>query len=131
MQLLTRIALVAVGSATGGVVRWGLGLGIGRLVGTAFPYGTFFINVTGSLILGWVYTRLDNWVTPWPWPSAADLRLLFGVGFCGGYTTFSSFEWEAFGLFRDNLPADATIYLIGSVVLGLLALRIGVALGRF
>ena len=130
MRLVAQILYVAVGSACGGLARWGIGLGAGRLLGTTFPYGTFFINVSGSLILGWIYTKLDNWVIPWQWPTAADLRLLLGVGVCGGYTTFSTFEWEGYSLFRDNMSLAGTIYLVGSVVVGLIALRIGVALGR-
>jgi fluoride exporter len=130
VQLFAKIVLVAIGSAIGGVARWAIGLGVGRLLGTTFPYGTLFINVTGSLILGWLYTKLDNWVIPGKWPTAADLRLLIGVGLCGGYTTFSTFEWEGYSLLRDNMTIAGTIYLIASVVLGLIALRIGVALGR-
>ncbi len=130
METLARIGLVAIGSAVGGVLRWGVGIGAGRLGGAAFPYGTLFINVVGSLILGWLYTRLDNWTSPWQWLNAENARLLVGVGFCGGFTTFSSFEWESYVLVRDSFSLLATIYIAGSVALGFFALWVGVAIGR-
>lgn len=52
MRILVQIGLVALGSSLGGLTRWGVGVGAARLLGTALPYGTFFINVTGSLFLG-------------------------------------------------------------------------------
>ncbi|HEV2971107.1 MAG TPA: CrcB family protein, partial [Pirellulales bacterium] len=64
------------------------------------------------------------------WFTRDHLRLLFAVGLAGGYTTFSSFEWESYDLIRDNQSLFGTIYVVGSVVVGLIALRIGVALGR-
>jgi CrcB protein len=125
-----KIVLVAVGSACGGVLRWGIGNWVGQLIDSTLPYGTFFINISGSMFLGWFYTRIDNWTIPWHWLDPANLRLLIAVGFCGGYTTFSTFEWEGYSLFRDNLTLAGTIYLVASVVLGLIALHIGVVLGR-
>lgn len=130
LETLSRIGFVAIGSACGGVLRWGIGNFVGSLIGAAFPYGTFFINITGSLFLGWFMTRLDAWSAASEWFTRDHLRLLFAVGLAGGYTTFSSFEWEGFGLFRDNETVLGTIYLIGSVVIGLIAIRLGVALGK-
>jgi fluoride exporter len=130
IETLWRIGLVAAGSACGGVLRWGVGNGAGRLLGTTFPYGTFFINVTGSLFLGWFYARLETWTTAGQWITSDHLRLLLAVGLAGGYTTFSSFEWEGYGLIRDNQSLLGMIYFVGSVVIGLIAVRIGVALGR-
>lgn len=132
MRLLVQIALVAIGSACGGLLRWGVGVGTARLLGTALPYGTFFINVSGSLFLGWFSTVLaDRLVlSQHPWLRPDDLRLMIAVGFTGAYTTFSTFQWEANGLFRDGESLAATLYMIASVAVGLLAVRLGIHLGR-
>jgi fluoride exporter len=130
LETLFRIGFVAIGSAIGGVLRWGIGTWIGRLAGGAFPFGTLFINITGSLFLGWFYTRLENWTPVGRWITPDHLRLLFAIGLAGGYTTFSSFEWEGYSLIRDNESLLGTIYFVGSVVIGLIAVRIGVALGK-
>ncbi|HEX3659035.1 MAG TPA: fluoride efflux transporter CrcB [Pirellulales bacterium] len=126
------VVWVALGSACGGLLRWAVGIAAGRLLGTSLPYGTFIINITGSLFLGWFLTRLDQ--RPLgdssAWPRTDDLRLLVAVGFTGAYTTFSTFEWESHGLLRDGETAAGTLYLIGSVLAGLLAVRLGVVLGR-
>ena len=130
LETLSRIGFVAVGSACGGVLRWGIGNLAGWLIGTAFPYGTLFINITGSLFLGWFMTRLDTWGTAGEWFTRDHLRLLFAVGLAGGFTTFSAFEWEGYGLIRENESLIGTIYLVGSVVIGLIAVRVGVAIGK-
>ena len=130
MRPVMQIFLVAIGSAGGGVLRWGASNLARWLVGTAFPFGTLFVNITGSLFLGWFYTRVQGWAGEGRWLTADNLTLFLGVGLAGGYTTFSSFEWEGFGLFQDNLRLTGTIYMIGSLALGLIAVRIGVALGR-
>lgn len=130
MRPFAQIFLVALGSSAGGLARWGATLALARLAGIAFPWGTLFVNVTGSFVLGWFMTvvshRLgDAAVT---WLKAEDLRLLVAVGFCGGYTTFSTFEYETFLLGRGSwLPAAAYVAL--SVFAGLAALRFGVWLG--
>lgn len=130
LETLSRVGFVAIGSASGGLLRWGIGNLAGSLVGAAFPYGTLLINITGSLFLGWFMTRLDTWSAASEWFTRDHLRLLFAVGVAGGYTTFSTFEWEGYSLIRDNQSMLGTLYLIGSVVIGLIAVRLGVALGK-
>jgi CrcB protein len=126
-----QIGLVAAGSALGGVTRWGVSVWFDRRFGTAFPYGTLFINLTGSLFLGWVLAVLPRPLTvpdDW-WVRPDDLRVLVGVGFTGAYTTFSTFEIETYTLLRDDRWFAGSAYVALSVFLGLLAVRLGVWLG--
>jgi fluoride exporter len=131
VHLWGQIACVAFGSALGGLARWGVGLGVGRWLGGEFPWGTLFINVSGSFVLGWVATllteRLANGVF---WLSADHLRLLLTVGFAGAYTTFSTFEFETNNLLRDGDGLKVMTYVFGSLFLGLVALRLGMWLAR-
>ena len=134
MRLLTQIILVSIGSTVGGLTRWGVTVGMARLFKTTFPVGTLFINLTGSLFLGWFMTifsnRLLNAEGKW-WIKPEDLRLMIAVGFTGAYTTFSTFEYEAHSLLGDGDGLAATTYIAGSVFLGLLAIRAGVLLARW
>jgi CrcB protein len=133
MRLLFQVGLVAFGSAIGGLLRWGVSVWAARLLGTAFPWGTFFINLSGSLFLGWFSTILSDRLvlgeTSWLRPD--DLRLMIAVGFTGAYTTFSTFEYETHGLLRDGDGLAGMTYLFASVFLGLLAVRFGILLGRW
>jgi len=132
MRLLFQILLVALGSAAGGLSRWGVAAAAGRLLGTSFPFGTLLINVSGSLFIGWFFTLVSERLPlgEGAWLRPDDLRLLVAVGFTGAYTTFSTFEWEASSLARDGESVLATVYLVGSVALGLVAVRLGIALAR-
>jgi CrcB protein len=132
MRVLMHIGLVAFGSAVGGLARWGVGLAAARWLGTAFPWGTLTINISGSLFLGWFTTLLgDRLLQGVGWLDADALRLMIAVGFTGAYTTFSTFEYESHGLFRDGRELAGTVYLAASVFLGLAAVRCGVALARW
>ena len=132
MRLLTEIMLVAVGSAFGGLARWGVGTVAGRWLGTSMPWGTFVVNITGCFFLGWLLTMLADRFAPHEtyWIPPDHVRLALGVGFTGAYTTFSTLGWEAHGLLRDGGGWLGFGYVIASVVLGLVALRLGVELAR-
>jgi CrcB protein len=131
--VLTQISLVAVGGAIGSLARWGVGLLVARVLGTAFPWGTFVINLSGCMFLGWFATafgeRLTSAIADWIRPD--NLRLMVAVGFTGAYTTFSTFEFEANGMFSDGNHLTGLTYLIGSVFLGLLGLHFGSLLARW
>ncbi len=133
MRLLVQIGLVAFGSALGGLLRWGVTVQSARWFGTGFPWGTFIINLSGSLFLGWFSTILTERLvlseTSWLRPD--DLRLMIAVGFTGAYTTFSTFEYESHNLLRDGDGLAGMIYLFASVLLGLIAVRFGIVLARW
>jgi CrcB protein len=89
-------------------------------IGGRFPTGTFVINVSGSFLIGLVMTLLTERFKLHP-----NLRVFLVVGFLGGYTTFSTFEWEAIGLLRDGARWLATLYVVASVLCGYAAVWLG------
>ena len=116
---------IAAGSAIGGVFRYLAGGLAQRLLDTTFPIGTLLINVTGSLLLG-IFVRYGletHTITP-------EMRAFLTVGFCGGYTTFSSFSYETAALLEDGEWTRAALYVIGSVILSLLGMFLGFVLAR-
>ena len=116
---------VAVGAAAGGVSRYYLSLAIHDRVGAAFPWGTLVVNVTGSLLLGF----LMRYAIATPTVSA-EMRLLLTTGFCGGYTTFSTFSYETAMLMEDGQYARAATYAVASVLVALIATACGFLLAR-
>ena len=132
MHVFVQVGLVAFGGALGSLLRWGVAVAFARSFGTAFPWGTFFINISGSLFLGWFATMLTDrlLVNGDGWIRADDLRLMIAVGFTGAYTTFSTFEYESHQLIQDGDGWKSLAYLIGSVALGLIAVRLGTMLAR-
>ena len=132
MRVLVQIGLVAFGSALGGLARWGVGLAAARWFGTGFPVGTFVINISGCLFLGWFATLLEDRLLPGlAGLDANGLRLMIAVGFTGAYTTFSTFEYETHSLFRDDDRLLGLAYIGLSLFLGLLAVHLGVLLAKW
>ncbi len=120
------VFLVAAGGAIGSVARYLLGGWFAARFGAAFPYGTFVINVTGSFIIGvfLAFAQERVWLSPY-W------RLFFAVGFVGGYTTFSTFEYESVRLIQDGEMLLGAAYLVGSVVTGAIGAVAGLAVGSW
>ena len=123
MKVLVQYLAVAAGGAVGAVARYVVADLCGRFFGIAFPIGTFVINISGSFFLGWFLATIGNRVMM---PDA--VRLAIAVGFVGAYTTFSTFMYESNGLLQDGSGVKATVNLLGSVLVGLLAVRLGVLL---
>jgi CrcB protein len=116
---------IALGSAAGGVARYLLGGAVQRLAGTSFPAGTLTVNVTGSLLLG-VFARLvltAPGLTP-------EMRALLTIGFCGGYTTFSTFSFDVLNLLERGQVTRAALYVSASVLLSVGAMMAGFAIAR-
>ena len=129
MHALTQIGLVTLGSCVGGLLRWAIGVGFGRLFGTTFPWATFFINISGSMFLGWFLTAVGRYVPgEYAWFSRDGLKLMVAVGFTGAYTTFSTFEFESHTLLSDGDYLKGITYIVGSLFLGLVAVRLGMKL---
>jgi fluoride exporter len=111
------ILAVAIGGAFGSVARYLVAIGSARAFGTSFPWGILIINVTGSALIG---AFVSLFALRWSLPEA--VRVFLTVGVCGGYTTFSTFSLDAFYLIERGESVLAATYMIGSVVLSLLAL---------
>lgn len=122
---LRTVVLVAVGGSAGTLVRYALGQWAVVAPGT-FPTTTFAINVSGALLLGLILGLLGRHR-----PADATWRPLLGVGFLGGYTTFSTFSVETTQLVRADRAVIAATYVVASVVVGLLAVRVGEAATGF
>ena len=116
---------IAVGAAAGGVSRFYLTLAVQQRLGPSFPWGTLLINVTGSLLLGFLirYSLASPAVS-------LEVRAMLTIGFCGGYTTFSSYSYETAVLIEEGQFGRAAVYSISSVVIALLATFCGFILAR-
>ena len=125
LNIKLNLLIIALGGALGAVSRFLLGNGLSRALGSALPYGTFVINIVGCFAMGLLMTIIvDREMLPAAW------RLFLCVGFLGGFTTFSSFGYEALMLLTEGRMLAALAYAGGSVVLGLVAAAAGVLCAR-
>jgi CrcB protein len=116
---------IAVAGALGAIARYELEGAISRRNPSAFPWGTFVVNVSGAFALGLLFTVLTEHLTVAPW-----LRVAVTVGFLGAYTTFSTFSLETYRLIVDGAVGLALANAAGSVAAGLVAVYGGVVVGR-
>jgi CrcB protein len=117
--------LVFIGGGLGSSLRHTVNLTSARVLGTAFPYHTFVINITGSIVMGLVAGYLAFKGEP-----SQHWRLFLMTGILGGYTTFSAFSLDAALLYERGQIALALLYVLGSVVLSIAGLFAGLALVR-
>ena len=120
---MDRYFVVLAGAGLGGLARYAAGTWIMAKYGGRFPLGTFIINVTGSFLIGLLMMLLTERLNPHP-----NWRLFLVVGFLGGYTTFSSFEYETFQAVRDGENWLAALYTLSSVGVGYLGVWLGALL---
>ena len=122
---MLQFLLVASGGAIGASLRYLSGIAAIRLFGTDFPWGTVFVNIAGSFLMGLFIEALAR-----RYGVSNEVRLFVATGVLGGFTTFSSFSLDAAVLYERGDLAQMAFYVIGSVVLGLAALFAGFALAR-
>lgn len=116
---------VGLGGALGAMARYGTGLLAGRLLGLTFPWGTLIVNVLGSFLMGFAAVWVARHMA-----AVEPARLFLMTGVLGGFTTFSAFSLDVFALWERGEVGLAASYVLASVVVALLALMAGIALGR-
>jgi fluoride exporter len=123
---LDKLLLVGLGGFLGSVARYVTAKVVDEKLNAVFPYGTLTVNILGSFLMGIVYIlalRNTN--------LSENGRLFLGVGFCGGFTTFSAFALENFRLIQEKFLGTSVLYMSVSVVAGILAVAAGIWTARF
>ncbi|WP_342552469.1 fluoride efflux transporter CrcB [Paenibacillus sp. FSL R7-0652] len=114
------IVWIGAAGVLGALVRYSLGKAVSGKLGTSFPWGTWIINVSGSLLLGMLYgAHQAAMLSDFTW-------IVWGTGFCGAYTTFSTFGYETLTLMGQRRYGRAILYVVSSVVVGVLGCMTGV-----
>jgi fluoride exporter len=125
METLGRILWIALGGASGAVLRYLINISPLANLFEKFPFPTFFINVTGSFLIGFLLILLTD-----KFDVGENLRFAVLVGFIGAFTTFSTFELEIFELIRERYFMTAFLYLFLSVLVGFVGVSAGVWLAK-
>jgi CrcB protein len=123
--MIRTIILVGAGGAIGSILRYLTTIFVNKYVNTTFPLATFLVNMLGCLIIG----VLVGFVDKYAW-AGDNFKYFFITGFCGGYTTFSAFANENMSLINSSHSLIAFAYIAASVIAGLLAVWVGMFLGR-
>lgn len=118
------IIYVFIGGGTGSALRYLMQMIINRNIITAFPLGTFVVNIIGCMLIGMFYTLSDRFSL------SQDVRLLLTVGLCGGFTTFSTFSTESLNLLKGELYGMFLLYTLSSVAVGIILTFAGIWLGK-
>ncbi len=123
--MVQQLAAVAIGGATGAVMRWLMAGAVQRWAGGAFPWGTFAVNAIGSFLLGFLFVWLIERST------ASELvRLALTVGMLGAFTTFSTYSLESVRLLQEGALGMATANVMGQVIVCLALTWLGIQLAR-
>lgn len=124
--MLKQLILVGLGGGIGSMLRFLTSVITAKYYSNAFPLATFIVNVAGCFLIGLLIGLFSQNIQ-----SNLHLKLLFITGFCGGYTTFSAFAAENITLIQNNSYLVAILYIGLSVLVGLLAVWVGVLLSKF
>jgi fluoride exporter len=124
MEVWIRVIVLSAGGAFGVNARYWLGVWMNKWVSPQFPWATFTINVSGSFLIGMLTIALTRWLPH------QNLRLLVITGFLGGYTTFSTFEYDSAMLWERGEMSFVAANMAGSVGAGFVAVLLGIALAR-
>lgn len=123
---MPKIIYLAVGTLIGGICRYAMASGLHARFGFGFPYGTLAVNMLGCLIIGALGALAEG-----PFRLSPEARLLLITGFCGAFTTFSSFMLETSSLMKNGENVLALLYVIASGVGGFLIFKLGERLGGY
>ena len=121
-----KLLIIGLGGFLGSIFRYVTVRLVDAKLNALFPYGTLTVNIVGSFLLGIIYMLALRKAG-----LTENGRLFLGVGFCGGFTTFSAFALENFSLIQQKLLGISVVYISVSVVAGILALAAGVWVSRF
>lgn len=124
-QPVTTILWIGIGGFLGANSRYWFGSLINRWLGTGFPWATALVNISGALLIGIIATLFADRAI-----ESESLRLFLIVGLLGGYTTFSSYTFEAVSLMQQDRWLAAIVYLVGSNIVGIIACVAGVMIAR-
>jgi fluoride exporter len=119
------IFYVAAGSSIGGVARYLSQQFVQKYFPSSFPWGTLSVNVIGCFLIGIIYALAEKGEVMSP-----EMRILLATGFCGGFTTFSSFAYENIKLIQDGEYFYTLLYIVASVIVGILAVYLGALLTK-
>lgn len=122
---MKQVLAIAVGGALGSVLRFWMSGWVTGMLGRGFPYGTLVVNVSGALLMGFLYVVLID-----KFNASAEWRAALLIGLLGGYTTFSSFSIETFNLLQAGEILKALVNILLSVFVCLAATWLGVVVGR-
>ena len=116
---------IALAGGLGTLARYGIDGIVSRHTSTSFPWGTFVVNVSGSFLVGLVFTLMAERLLLPPWTRSAAT-----IGFLGAYTTFSTLSFETYRMLEDGAHGLAVANAVGSLAAGLLAVYAGIVVGR-
>ena len=117
------MGIIWLGGGLGSVLRYLSQVWVSRILGISFPFGTFLVNILGCFLIGLFFAVAEKYAF-----FTSEWRLFLITGLCGGFTTFSSFSYEGLSLYKQGDYGYFFLYLILSVVIGLLATMLGFSL---
>ncbi len=122
---MPKLLWLGIAGGLGALARYGLSTVVQRTSGAVFPWGTLVVNVLGAFVFGLIWSLVENRLV-----MSVEMRVILLTGFLGGFTTFSSFMFETAALMTDGQWGLAALNLGGQVMAGLVAVFLGLAIGR-